>query len=412
VPTSPPPRPADPTDRPLRFGLIAEGDAETNDCWSGCALGFVQGLRRAGHTVEVLNAELQGWRRYAVALATYSTDRELWRQRYILGPEGFGHRSAIARGLLRRTSPAYDVLVQVGATFRLPPVVPARLRVVYADANAALSREGGTYSELHRLPAATFDAIVARERAVYAATDRIWTFSDYVARSFRSAFGIPHDRVVPIYAGANRTELAGSEPPLDRKPGRRVLFVGKQYARKGLDVLLAAFAQVRASLPDAELHLVGPPRDVTTQEGVVSHGLLRADDPADAARLRALYREASVFCLPSRYEPFGVVFAEAMLAGLPCIGTDRWAMPEIIAEGETGLLVADGDIDGLAQAVRRLLSSPDEASAMGAAGRRRALERFTWDAVARRAAEDATQSVLPEDQARNSARRCRTTVGP
>jgi glycosyltransferase involved in cell wall biosynthesis len=77
-----------------------------------------------------------------------------------------------------------------------------------------------------------------------------------------------------------------------------------------------------------------------------------------------------------------------MLAGLPCIGTDAWAMPEIIEHGRTGWLVPDGATDMLAAALVRALSDPEECARLGSAGRARALELFTWDRVAARAIAD------------------------
>jgi glycosyltransferase involved in cell wall biosynthesis len=85
--------------------------------------------------------------------------------------------------------------------------------------------------------------------------------------------------------------------------------------------------------------------------------------------------------MPSVYEPFGVVFLEAMAYRLPCIGSDRCAMPEIIDDGVTGHVVGAFDTEGLA---RRLLelSEPDRARSFGQAGHGRFLERYTWDGVA------------------------------
>ena len=83
-------------------------------------------------------------------------------------------------------------------------------------------------------------------------------------------------------------------------------------------------------------------------------------------------------------EPFGIVFVEAMLQGLPCIGTSRFAMPEIIADGETGWLVAEDDVQSLSHRLITALTNRDASFAMGQRGRARALDLFTWDRVAGR----------------------------
>src|SRR5207237_9547365 len=75
--------------------------------------------------------------------------------------------------------------------------------------------------------------------------------------------------------------------------------------------------------------------------------------PADVS---ALYRRHDVLAMPSRFEAFGVVLAEALVAGLPCVARNAFAMPEIVEDGVTGALVASEDPDELAQALRRILS--------------------------------------------------------
>ena len=85
----------------------------------------------------------------------------------------------------------------------------------------------------------------------------------------------------------------------------------------------------------------------------------------------ALWRAADVFVLPTRGEAFGMVFQEAAAAGLPAIGTALNAIPEIVADGETGVLVPPGDVRALADALRGLVQSPERRMEMGMAARRR-----------------------------------------
>jgi glycosyltransferase involved in cell wall biosynthesis len=86
-----------------------------------------------------------------------------------------------------------------------------------------------------------------------------------------------------------------------------------------------------------------------------------------------------------------VVFVEAMLASLPCIGTDRWAMPEIIEHGVTGWVAPDGDVGALAAILLQSLRDREKSATMGRRGRERALRLFTWDRVAARALADLAE---------------------
>jgi glycosyltransferase involved in cell wall biosynthesis len=180
---------------------------------------------------------------------------------------------------------------------------------------------------------------------------------------------------------------AGNNLPLlplaHRRWDRRIaLFVGNEWRRKDGPSLLQAWERVSAALPGARLQVVGvarPPR--TLPAGVEWLGIVH-----DRQRLAELYARASVFVLPSRYEPWGHVFLEAMARGLPCIGTRICAVPEIIRDGETGILVPRRAPGDLARALIALLSDPAAAEAMGRAGQARICAGWTWDEVVARMA--------------------------
>jgi glycosyltransferase involved in cell wall biosynthesis len=157
-----------------------------------------------------------------------------------------------------------------------------------------------------------------------------------------------------------------------------VLFIGKEFERKGGPQLLQAFSKVRAQLPNAELWLV------TSREDVGGAGVRRIAPTNDHAAIAELYRAASVFAMPSRCETWGDVFLEAMAYGLPCIGTTNDAMPEIIEHGTTGYVVEPDDVSALARHLDDLLRSPELRQQMGAQGRLRVAERFTWARVVER----------------------------
>jgi glycosyltransferase involved in cell wall biosynthesis len=106
------------------------------------------------------------------------------------------------------------------------------------------------------------------------------------------------------------------------------------------------------------------------------------DTPGGREAMDRAYRTADVFCIPTRFEPFGTSFVEAMLYGLPCVGPRAWAVPEIIFDGETGILAIPEDPDSYAEALARLLLDRDLARAMGRAGRTRAVAEFSWSGVA------------------------------
>jgi glycosyltransferase involved in cell wall biosynthesis len=208
--------------------------------------------------------------------------------------------------------------------------------------------------------------------------------SDALARSFRDDFAQSPGKITTIYAGANNPP--SPVPGARREP--RILFIGKDHKRKGSAILLQAFEIVRKEIPDAELHLVGGLGAIADRPGVVSHGFIACSTVAGRGQFDHLFATSSVFCLPSRYEPFGIAFVEAMRAGLPCVGCRSWAMPEIIDEGKTGWLVDDGSVEELSSVLIAALRDPAKSAAMGSAGRERSLGWFTWEHVSARALAD------------------------
>ncbi len=162
-----------------------------------------------------------------------------------------------------------------------------------------------------------------------------------------------------------------------RAPGGppRVLFVGRPEPRKGLPVLLEAFASVDGG---ARLELVGPAGDFG--ERVTAHG--RVDD----ARRTELLRRATVLCAPSLgAESFGVVLVEAMAAGVPVVASDLPAYRDVLPEA-CGLLVPPGDPRALASALRRVLADRGLRTRMAAAGPA-AAARYDWQRVGSRILE-------------------------
>jgi glycosyltransferase involved in cell wall biosynthesis len=328
-----------------------------------------------------------------VALRSFSVRRRRWRWRFHLGGTAFHQRSAQAATMLDRVRGWADAAIQIGAPAYLDGGAVGNIpHVIYSDASALFAKRGSPFSGLSSLDEQTINELARRERQVYDAATRIWTMSDALARSFVEDFGLSPAKLRTIYAGPN-LDLTGGVGEADatgspNETAPSILYVGKDYERKGLRVLVEAFSRLRPRVPDATLQVVGANPAWAAQPGVVLHGFVPSATPTGAQTLRRLYREATVFCLPTRYEPFGVSFVEAMLAGVPCVGVRAWAMPEIIEDGRTGWLVPRDDVAALSDALAQALLHRKESAAMGSRGRERALREFTWDRVAERALDD------------------------
>ena len=138
---------------------------------------------------------------------------------------------------------------------------------------------------------------------------------------------------------------------------------------------------MRETVPEARLRIVGTPHPIAPQPGVEVLGRV-----AGRERMSQLYAEADVFCLPSVFDPFALVMLEAMAHGVPCVATPTCGVPEIVVDGETGIMVpkeADA-VQPLVAALVELLTDPPRASEMGSAGRRRVEQQFLWTHVVER----------------------------
>jgi glycosyltransferase involved in cell wall biosynthesis len=367
--------------------MLAEGDPETWSCWSGSARGILEQLRAQGHTVETANVDLRGHDRWLAAGATLSPNRRRWATRYHLAAVPFELRSRRADAAVARRRGRVDAILQIGATFRVRRHgrVP---RYLCCDSNIRVAEEGQSsgFSDASVLRPQELRAIARRELAVYRDADGIFTLSERLRRSFVTDFGIPEDKVRAIHAGPNLdlARIPGLKAARPEAQPPTILFVGFQFHRKGGDLLVESFRRIRNELPSARLVLAGPPADFAAEPGVVCLGSLDKQSPEGWQKLLQAYQSADVFVLPTRFEPFGIAFVEAMHFALPCIGPDAWAVPEIIADGETGFTVPPENVDALTERLLYLLRNPALARRMGEAAQQRARGLFTWQHAAAR----------------------------
>jgi glycosyltransferase involved in cell wall biosynthesis len=309
--------------------------------------------------------------------------KEAWLAQAGYAPGAFLGRTRAAERILARWDGRYDLIVQYQTIFGPGTMAAERPFVIYTDWTHALWCR-------HRRAALTSRRSDLRrnddEAQTAALARHIFTMSELTRRSFIEDYGCDPRDVTAVGAGANsfdREDLSKHEGP------PRALFVGYDFERKGGDVLLAAWPAVRRLVPGAELVIAGPPIRPDAGDGIRWIGRVGRSE------VGALYRSATVFVLPSLLEPWGLVLHEAMGHGLPCIGVKAFAMPEIIDDGATGLLVTPGDVAALGAALAELLGDPPRAARMGEEARRRVLVDHLWARVVDRMAPAITAAVAP-----------------
>jgi glycosyltransferase involved in cell wall biosynthesis len=218
--------------------------------------------------------------------------------------------------------------------------------------------------------------------------DRLSKFLVYSQENIHRSYGIPLDNIGVSYLGVEESFL---KVPIVRKKEKKstLLFVGRigdRKNQKGLDVLLESMPSILKE-KDVSLRIVGPGRiesyastakKLALSEKIRFLGFMRHED------LFREYSAADMFVFPSRRESFGLVLAEAMALGLPIVSTLSGAIPEVVQDGENGILVPPDNPEELAKAVISLLDSPDKMDEMSRKGRERVELDFTWKKAAER----------------------------
>jgi glycosyltransferase involved in cell wall biosynthesis len=205
-------------------------------------------------------------------------------------------------------------------------------------------------TSLHPHPAQrTYQPIIALERRSLAEARHVVCWSEIVRRSVIDDYGIRAEKVSVIRPSVGRRHLPVRAASLGSFGKLRLLFVGNDFERKGGNDLLAVFQDHLQST--CELDIVsGGVRTLPAMAGLRLHRGLTSDSLA----LLQLYADADLFVMPTYEDAFGLVFVEAMAAGLPCIGSHVLAVPELVQHEVTGLVVEAGNRGQLRQAIERL----------------------------------------------------------
>ncbi len=188
-------------------------------------------------------------------------------------------------------------------------------------------------------------------RECFRAAQHLVTWSHWAKQGLIADYEVPADKITVIPPGVNVTDWMRPQPRVPHKGPVKILFVGGNLERKGGLLLLEAYRALRSL--DIELHLVTKDA-VANEPGVYTYNNLQPNSSA----LKRLYHECDLFCLPTYGDCLPMVLSEAGAAGLPSITTAVAAIPEIVRDGETGLLVPPGDVAALTAALRTLVENP------------------------------------------------------
>ncbi|HEV8338512.1 MAG TPA: glycosyltransferase [bacterium] len=273
---------------------------------------------------------------------------------------------------------------------------------LYAIPAARLAGVGAVVSTKHGGDPFRRGVVGRADAAIARLADRVIVISDHLKGFYSDVEGIPAGKLIRIYYG-----LDDHGPPVDPTAVRREFAidegiplagaVARLEEAKGHRHLLAAFARLRTELPAARLLLAGSglqERALRAQSAALGldEAVIFAGFRDDVDRVMA---SLDLVVVPSLWEGFGLVLLEAMRAGRAVVATAVSAIPEVLVDGVTGLLVSPGDEAALAAAMASLLRDPPRRAAMGAAGRARLHAAFSVEAMVRSTVEVYREVAAP-----------------
>lgn len=172
-----------------------------------------------------------------------------------------------------------------------------------------------------------------------------------------------------------------------KKEENKILFVGRDFKRKGGELVYEAFSLLKKKHPELELHIAGPSKSPIKNpiSGCYFYGDCTREE------LSSLFNKCDIFCMPSYFEAYGLVFIEALTYGLPCIGRNAFEMSNFIQDGETGFLINDDNIEDLSDKMYSLLKN-QRIKKIVRDKKDYYIQEYSWNSVAKRMIKVITET--------------------
>lgn len=205
----------------------------------------------------------------------------------------------------------------------------------------------------------------------------IFTMGKWLKKDLVERCNLPDSKVHHVGAGINLDKnLIDSTI---EKAQNKILFIGRDFERKGGFLVYEAFKHLKSKEPDVELYVAGPSADPI--DNPIDEYFFLGD--CDSNKLTTYLNKCDIFCMPSYFEAYGLVFIEALSFGLPCIGRNAFEMPYFIEDGKTGLLIEEDNVEELANKISILLK--EETIKQNVLAKIDwYIKEYSWDTVAKR----------------------------
>jgi len=359
--------------------LALAADVEQNASSSVKYRYLIDALENRFHFIQTINAQPENFSKLILTTLTFHVDKKVWRERFHKNFLGFLAASYKVNHSVKQNRRDLEFSLQIGCLFDITWPKKHIPNFIYTDYTSSLSAKN---AEAGRSPFAPSElrTWLKREQAAYHSAAHIFVRSNLVKESLTTDYQIDQNKISVVGGGWNF-----SRPPEEVQRSYsgliNFLFIGKRFYRKGGDILLRAYQKLQQETPKTTLTIV---TEEDLPEFDDNENITVLKPVWDRRIIHKLYQDAHVFVLPSRLETWGDVLLEAMAYGIPCIGFNTDALPEIIEDGVTGCVSSRMDEEGLFQAMLGMVRDPRNIKRMGQAARSVSLQKFSWDEVVHR----------------------------
>lgn len=335
---------------------------------------LINELMNQFHICETVNSQPQKILRVLFAALNFKIDRDRWRESINKNILGFRLSSWLVNRKLGSREGEVDFSIQIGCLFDSAWPQKRAPAFIYTDYTSILSSEKPHAGRSPFSPR-QLEKWIQLEKNAYHVADHIFVRSNFVKNSLLEDYQINHNKITVVGGGWN-FDLPPRLVERSYSGIINILFIGKRFHRKGGDILLEAFHQLIRVMPNVRLTMVTD--DDIPEE--FKHDKITVFKPIwDREVIKTLYENAHLFILPSRLETWGDVLLEAMAYGLPCIGVNTDAMPEIIEDGVSGIIAKGNSPKVLFESMLNVLQDPEKMKRFGDEARRIALSEYTWE---------------------------------
>jgi glycosyltransferase involved in cell wall biosynthesis len=221
---------------------------------------------------------------------------------------------------------------------------------------------------------------IAEQKLIFDNCNGIFVNSRWVKESIVRDYLLPQEKIHIVGVGASMHFDINN---VSMKEKCNILFVGIDWDRKGGEMLLEAFYSVRKKIKDVTLTIIGNSPAIS-DSNVKVLGKLDKTVPSHMHNIQDAFCKASLLCVPSLFEPFGICFLEAQLFKVPPVTFEGEGRRDAIIDGVTGVLVKERTSEALSEAILGLLNNPEKIRKMGEAGREFVKKNYTWGHIANR----------------------------